>query len=53
MKPDNPEIVVTKRGKDVARVLPPDVVDDYPLRGTIIELGDIVAPLDEEWECEK
>ena len=47
------EIVVTKRGKEVARVLPMGVVDDHPMRGTLEILGDIVSPLGEEWECEK
>ena len=47
------EIVVTKRGKEVARVLPIAQVNDYPMRGTIEVLGDIVSPLGEEWECEK
>ena len=51
------EIIITKRGLPVARLLPP--VADKPRRiwgcqeGTVEILGDIVAPTDEEWDAEK
>jgi antitoxin (DNA-binding transcriptional repressor) of toxin-antitoxin stability system len=46
------EVVVTKRGEAVARVVPPD--SHMPsafgfLRGTVLSQGDIVAPDFEEW----
>lgn len=46
-------IVVTKRGKAVARVVP---VEDEgvaaDLRGSILSQEDIVRPLDEDWDVE-
>jgi antitoxin (DNA-binding transcriptional repressor) of toxin-antitoxin stability system len=46
------ELVVTKRGTEVARVVPPD--EKLPsafgyMRGTIVERGDIVSPDFEAW----
>jgi prevent-host-death family protein len=49
-------IVITKRGKPVARLVP---VDDTPpqafgrLKGTVRILGDIVAPTGEAWDAEQ
>ena len=49
------EIVITKRGRPVSRLMP---YQDRPRslfgvdKGRIEILGDIVAPLDEEWEAE-
>ncbi len=46
------EIVITKRGKPVARIcpLPPEseALDWRSLKGSVITLGDIVSPMDEE-----
>jgi prevent-host-death family protein len=45
-------IVITKRGKPVAKLVP---VDEEPvdifgrMAGTIKIVGDIISPLDEEW----
>lgn len=50
------EIVVTKRGKPLARLVP---VDDEPadlfgcLAGTVAIHGDIVAPSGEAWDAER
>lgn len=49
------EIVVTKRGKPVARILPMD--QERPtifgrMKGTIEILGDIVGPTGEKWSAE-
>jgi prevent-host-death family protein len=51
------EIVVTKRGRPVAKLVP---VDDDPSRrllgylaGTITVTGDIVAPVGERWEADQ
>lgn len=46
------EIVITKRGRPVARLLPVDT--DVPsifgrMKGSAEILGDIVAPVDEKW----
>jgi prevent-host-death family protein len=47
------EVVITKRGKPVARLLPPVEEDGGPsfgrMKGTIKILGDIVSPIDLEW----
>ena len=48
-------LVITKRGKPVARLVP---VEEGPaslfgaLQGTVVIKGDIVAPLDESWEVD-
>ncbi|HUP50525.1 MAG TPA: type II toxin-antitoxin system Phd/YefM family antitoxin [Thermoanaerobaculia bacterium] len=43
------EIVVTKRGRAVARVVP--VEKAAPLRGSVLQADDIVEPPDVEWEA--
>jgi prevent-host-death family protein len=49
-------IVITKRGKPVARLVP---VEEAPpsifgrMRGTVTILGDIVGPTGEEWHAHK
>lgn len=50
------EIIITKRGKPVARVLP--LASDMPdifgrMKGTGKILGDIVSPIGEIWNVEK
>ena len=50
------EILITKRGRAVARLVPVD--EDLPaifgrMKGTIQILGDIVAPIDEKWEADE
>jgi prevent-host-death family protein len=50
------EIVITKRGRPVARLLP--VEAETPpvfgrMRGTVEILGDIVAPTGERWHAEE
>lgn len=49
-------LVITKRGKAVAQVIPmpskqPDIVGS--MRGTVTILGDIISPLDVEWDAMK
>jgi prevent-host-death family protein len=47
-------LVVTKRGKPVARVAP--VVDERPtresLRKSVLFMGDVVSPIDEPWDAD-
>lgn len=50
------EIVITKRGRPVARLLPAD--ENPPvvfgrMKGTITIKGDIVAPTGEAWEADE
>ena len=50
------EIVVTKRGKPVARVVPTE--DKTPqifgrMKGSVQILGDIVGPTGEKWEADE
>ena len=45
------EIVVTKRGRAVARLVP---IEKAPsLRGSVLEADDIVDPIDVTWEANK
>jgi len=49
------EIVITKRGKPVAKLIP---IDEQPnsffgsMTGTMEITGDIISPIDEVWEAE-
>ena len=45
------EVVITKRGKPVAQVVPIKASKPRSLLGSVIEKGDIVAPLDQQWEA--
>jgi prevent-host-death family protein len=40
-------VVVTKRGKPVAEVVP--IREAAPLEGSILREGDVVSPLEEPW----
>jgi prevent-host-death family protein len=45
------EIVVTKRGRAVARLVP---IEKAPsLRGSVLDADDIVEPIDVVWEANK
>jgi len=50
------DIVVTKHGKPVARLVPFQNSEVLPafgfLRGTISEQGDILSPINEDWEAD-
>ena len=52
---DRTPIVITKRGKPVAKLVP---YDDAPpslfgfMAGSVTILGDIIAPIDVEWEAD-
>jgi prevent-host-death family protein len=45
------ELVVTKRGKPVARLVP--VAPPPGLRGSILWQGDVLSPIGEAWEAER
>lgn len=49
-------IVITKRGKPVAKLVPAEPAPRKPLfgcmAGTVTYEGDLLAPLDVEWEAE-
>lgn len=51
---DRVEIVITKRGKPIAKLLPyedtPPALSGY-LRDTVKIIGDILSPLPDEWEA--
>jgi prevent-host-death family protein len=44
------ELVVTKRGRPVARVVPVEPPPD--LKGSIVHEGDLVSPTGEAWSAE-
>ncbi len=46
-------LVITKHGKAVARLVPmPATVDLYgAMSGSVMFAGDIISPLDNEWEA--
>jgi prevent-host-death family protein len=49
-------VVITKRGKPVAKLVP--VEEEMPsifgrMRGTVTILGDIISPIEQEWNAER
>jgi antitoxin (DNA-binding transcriptional repressor) of toxin-antitoxin stability system len=48
---DEELVVVAKDGHPIARVVPIDTSDRGPMFGRIQILGDIIAPLEEEWKA--
>lgn len=52
----NETLIITKHGKPVAKLLPFDKKKDgnkTPLKGLATLVGDIISPIDEEWEAVK
>lgn len=45
------ELVVTKRGRAVAKLVP--IEKRPPLRGSILWQGDLIGPIDQEWEADE
>jgi prevent-host-death family protein len=49
------QVIITKRGKPVAKLVP---LDEHPesfigsMKGTMEIIGDIVAPIDVNWEAD-
>lgn len=56
MKESHEEVIITKDGKPVARLVPAEEETTGPLfgfmKGTVKINGDIIAPLDEKWDVE-
>ena len=46
-------LVVTKRGRPVARIVPMARATSSSLKGTLLSQKDIVAPVDEVWEADE
>ena len=48
-------LVITKRGKPVAEVRPIAEPGDFvgSMRGSVVWMGDIISPIDVEWEAMK
>lgn len=51
------EIVITKRGRAVAKLVPVSEASARDvfgcMRGTVTVVGDLVAPLEEQWEADQ
>ncbi len=45
------ELVVTKRGKPVARLLPVEAAPS--LKGSVVWEGDLISPVEDPWDAEK
>jgi prevent-host-death family protein len=54
---DREPLIITKHGRPVAQVvpMPPEQrVDPFgALRGSVVWMGDIISPLEDEWEANK
>jgi prevent-host-death family protein len=46
------ELIITKRGIPVARLLPYNAEDDSPLAGMIVSQGDLISPVGETWDID-
>ena len=47
------ELIVTKRGKPVAKIVPVTEIETPSLLGSVLWEGDIISPIDEEWDATK
>ena len=48
-------LIVTKRGKPIAQIVPPRAETELVgcMKGSVIFEGDIISPIDVEWEAMK
>ena len=51
------EIIITKRGKPIAKLVPLTAAPKREIfgymKGTVEILGDIIAPIDEKWDADE
>jgi prevent-host-death family protein len=47
------EVVITKRGRPVAKVVPVRHVPAVPIPDLIVHQGDLVSPIEVEWDAER
>lgn len=47
------QIVVTKRGRPVARIVPIENADPPSLLGSVLEQHDLLTPIDESWGTDR
>jgi prevent-host-death family protein len=47
------EVLITKRGRPVAKVVPLTDAEPVPRAGLIVHQGDLVSPVGESWEAER
>ena len=49
---DRQTLVITKHGKAVAKLVPMEAEVELfgALRGSVVSMGDIISPLENEWE---
>ena len=48
-------LVITKHGKPVAQLIPAPTEESFvgSMRGSVLWMGDIISPIDVEWEAMK
>jgi prevent-host-death family protein len=48
-------LVITKHGKPVAQLIPPPAEETLfgSMKGSVLYMGDIISPIDVEWEAMK
>lgn len=47
------DLVITKRGRPVAKVVPLTEPEAVPRRGLIVHQGDLVSPIGETWDADR
>ena len=47
------EVLITKRGRPVAKVVPLTEAQPVPRKGLIVRQGDLVSPIGEDWDAER
>jgi prevent-host-death family protein len=52
---DRQPLIITKRGKPVAQVVPISAQADIvgSMKGSVLWMGDIISPIDVEWDAMK
>jgi prevent-host-death family protein len=45
------EVLITKRGRPVAKLVPLTEAEPVPRKGLIVSQGDLVSPIDESWDA--